>query len=490
MSFRKPAVLLFALLLGATLVLPAAANANGPATPGISPEAVDLVLFPGQSFDLDKTVTTPEIPPGVEVCLLQDETGSFIDDIGNLQGGTTASDIYDAVVAAAPGAKFAVAGFRDYPTSPYGSPGDWVYRLLGGMSDVEADWLAGIAGLSASGGNDTPEAQYDAIVAALIGGFGQDPCGFSTADDVTRVLVVTTDAPFHLPGDGKPHVNTEASTITALTTTDVIVVGLKAPGAGGELDSLASATGGSVQELSSDGSNIAAAILAGLSDVDIDVEMTSDCAAPVNTSFDPAAYVDVPSGSILSFNESISVDEFAPPGTYECKDWALIDGSPMTDASGATIYEYKTIEVPANFVTGGGNIVEGKGKNRINLLTFGGNAGFLLDGTLVGHWTFNFHEFGVRFITTELTGLQFYDSGGDPAPPGADADTAMLTAIAKGDLGDGWIDGCTVEVSFRDGGEPEDDLLFGIGMTCPGGIVVGLGELSGGNIQIHNGYKG
>jgi hypothetical protein len=258
-------------------------------------------------------------------------------------------------------------------------------------------------------------------------------------------------------------------------------------GAAGQADRITTATDGtSLADVAP--ADVAAAILAAIGAVSVEVSMTSNCAAPITTSFDPASYT-VESGSTVEFDETISVEEFAPPGTYECEDWALIDGSAMTDASGAIIYEYKTIEVPANFVTGGGNIVEGKGKNRINHLTFGGNAGFLLDGTLVGHWTFNFHDAGVKFVTTEMTGLQFYDSGGDPAPPGADADTAEFTAIAKGDLGDGWVEGCELEVSLRDGGEPEDDVLVYFTATCGSESYTDT-DLTGGNIQIHNGYKG
>jgi hypothetical protein len=228
-----------ALLLGTGL-----AAANGP---GIDPSEVEAELHPNEWIEIEKGVTTPPIPPMVEICLLEDETGSFWDDIGNLQGGTTASDIYDNVVAVSPGARFAVAGFRDYPVSPHGGGGDWVYRLLSGMSSVKDNWLNGIAALSAGGGADGPEAQYDAIVAALQGGFDYDPCGFDPDPLVTKVLVVTTDASFHLPGQGKPHVNTQATTIAALTAAGVKVVGLKAPGAGGELDALATATGGNVQ---------------------------------------------------------------------------------------------------------------------------------------------------------------------------------------------------------------------------------------------------
>jgi hypothetical protein len=310
--------------------------------PGLTPAIVNEVIAPGDSVNILKTVHTAFIPASIEVCLLEDETGSFDDDIANLQGGTTASDIYDAINFASPGARFAVAGFRDYPEDPYGAPGDWIYRLLSPMSSVKADWLGGIAGLTAGGGNDPPEAQYDAIVAAIEGGFEEDPCGFDPDPSVTKVLVVATDAPFHLPNSG-PHVNDEASTIAALG--DVIVVGLKAPGAGGELDSLAAATGGTVQALSSDGANIAAAILLGLSAIEVDVSMASNCAAPISTIFAPPVQT-VESGDHALFGEQISVAADALPGQYSCQDGALIDGVPMTDPAGAVIFEQKNICVP------------------------------------------------------------------------------------------------------------------------------------------------
>ena len=168
--------------------------------PSITPPSVEFTIIQKDSQDQAKAVQTPFVPPDVDVCLLEDETGSFFDDIGNLQTPPTASDIFDAVAAATQSAHFAVAGFRDYPVSPYGDPGDWVYRLLSGMNGNKAAWLAGIAGLSAGGGNDEPEAQYDAIVAAAGPGTFSDPtlgdqnnCGwrsFAAVPNLTRVLVV------------------------------------------------------------------------------------------------------------------------------------------------------------------------------------------------------------------------------------------------------------------------------------------------------------
>ncbi|MEA3510555.1 MAG: hypothetical protein U9R51_03880, partial [Actinomycetota bacterium] len=176
------------------------ASADGP---GLTPESVTEIIFPGGDFVVNKTVSTPELPPSVDVCLMEDETGSFSDDLDNLQNPATIAAIYDGVIAGAPGAHFAVAGFRDYDVDPYGSPGDWVYRLHSSMSPLFGDWSSGVNALSASGGNDIPEAQYDAIVAAVGPGptdyepdsVGlEDDCGWRVGDDsVTRVLVVATD---------------------------------------------------------------------------------------------------------------------------------------------------------------------------------------------------------------------------------------------------------------------------------------------------------
>ena len=159
----------------AGLLVPATAGvafADDP-PPSITPAEVEELILPGGSYEVEKTVQTAAIPPKIQVCLLEDETGSFSDDIGNLQAAAGA--IFDDVDAATSMAEFAVAGFRDYDVDGYGSPGDWVYRLLSPMSDLKADWTAGVGGLTAGGGGDGPEAQYDAIVATLNGGYGEDP---------------------------------------------------------------------------------------------------------------------------------------------------------------------------------------------------------------------------------------------------------------------------------------------------------------------------
>jgi hypothetical protein len=484
----------------------------------IQPRTVEEIIFPGGSVGIQKTVTTPALPPVVDICLLQDETGSFFDDIINLQ--TAAPGIYDAIVAASPDAQFAVAGFRDYPVNPYGDPGDWVYRLLSSMNATKPAWLAGVGVLSAGGGNDTPEAQYDAIVAAAGPGPFTDPtlgaqadCGWRAASTgAQRVLVVATDAPFHTP-DGT-HINSQATTIAALGAQGIIVIGLKAPGAGGELDALAAATGGSVQALSSSGSNIAAAILAGLAKVQVNVTMESTCAPPITTTFAPASLT-VVSGSDAVFTETIAVAADAPGGTYICRDVARINGELLKDGAGQVISEVKTIKVPEGFLTGGGQIDKGKGKSALKI-SFGGNAGFLADFSLVGHWTTVFHNVagtaydGAHFNGKTPLALQFAKiCGPGPNPPPANANAADFTFEGTLNGAPGW----KLEVRLTDYGEPGRGAdAIRMKLHEPGGAVVydslasgdfpdndlqspclqsdNLGQtLSGGNLQIHSGLK-
>jgi hypothetical protein len=349
---RRPFATTAALI--AIVALAAAGPGAALAAPGLDPSSVEATIKPGDSLDVAKTVHTPTIPPIVDVCLLEDLTGSFIDDIGNLQTPGTAEAIFNAVTAASPDAQFAVAGFEDYPVDGFGIPGDFVYQRFSAMSASEASWVAGINGLSIPSpfsGGDIPEAQFDAIVAAAGPGTFIDPtvgeqpdCGWRSGSNVTHVLVVATDAEFHTP-DGT-HQNDSATTTAALLAQDIRVIGLKAPGAGTELDTLATNTGGSVQPLSSDGMNIGAAIVAGLGNLKIDVGMASNCSDPISTTFAPTTQ-NVTSGDDAKFTETISVAADAAQGqTFECDDWATINGEPMTDANGDVIKEHKTIHVP------------------------------------------------------------------------------------------------------------------------------------------------
>lgn len=237
------------------------------------PSLLILLLLMATSFNSGHEWFAPSLPaaslPRLDICLLQDETGSFWDDIENLQ--TAAPALYEDIIALSPDAHFAVAGFRDYPIHPCGRSRDWVYHLLSTMQSSKTAWLSGIHRLAAHGGCDRPEAQYDAIVAAA-GPFPfvdprqglQRPCGWRSDESVQRLLIVITDAPFQLPAPGMPHQNDFDSTLAALQSRRITLIGLKGPTAGPELDDLAAATGGTVHAIQRDGAGTASAIIAAL----------------------------------------------------------------------------------------------------------------------------------------------------------------------------------------------------------------------------------
>jgi hypothetical protein len=275
--------------------------------------------------------------------------------------------------------------------------------------------------------------------------------------------------------------------LAALDSEDIVLIGLKAPGAGGELDALAGATGGSVQALSSDGSNIADAILAGLEDIDIEVSMASDCAYPITTTFAPDSQV-VTSGDDAVFTETIAVSADAPGGTYTCRDWALIDGAPMVDEAGSIIYERKRISVPEGFLTGGGQI--GKGNSA---LSFGGNVGFLADSSVVGQWQFNDRGEKLIMHSTRIRTLQFWnDADGDPDPPPANANVGDFSGRARVKIGNGdWDDDCTFSAQVHDHSEPPLADEFGIAIECGADTwdYMPSANIDSGNLQIHSGLK-
>jgi len=505
---RTPKRLIVGGAVAALMLMGTAASADGD-HPGLTPESVDEVVFPGQSVDIDKTVHTPNLPPKLDMCLIVDLSGSYDDDLPNIKA--LAGPLWDDIVAGGvTDLQAGLASFIDFPFEVWGTPTTYAYRLDEQLTGDKVTWLAAVNGMAVDFLGDGPESQYEALYQVATGqGNDVPPDGDSPGDvdagqqcdyrdDATRVAVLTTDAAFHNADDGGgpfPYPGASAAdTTAALQAADIKVIGLKAPGAGGELDALAAATGGAVAPTTSNSSDIADAILAALEEIDVEVEMDSDCDAVtggvIDTTFAPDSLV-VENGEDAVFTETISVAADAPGGVYECQDWALIDGEPMRDDEGEIIYETKTILVPENFVTGGGHITNGeKGKNRATLLNFGGNAGYMEDGSLVGHWNFNFQQDGVKIQTTEITALQFYDFGGDPAPPEADADTAAMVAAARVRVGNNpWEEGCTVHAVFVDHGEPQEDSILSFDVDCATGAFV-WDDLTGGNIQIHDGTKG
>ncbi|ESQ87740.1 hypothetical protein ABAC460_18880 [Asticcacaulis sp. AC460] len=131
----------------------------------------------------------------LDVQFLQDLTGSFGDDIAMVK--TLVPAIVSALRAVQTDSRFGVSDFVDKPISPFGAPGEWVYRLSQGLTADVAAFEATYNNLITYNGVDLPEAQIESLMHLALTAAN---VGFRA--DSARFVVLFTDAPFHVAGDG------------------------------------------------------------------------------------------------------------------------------------------------------------------------------------------------------------------------------------------------------------------------------------------------
>ena len=134
----------------------------------------------------------------LDVVFLQDLSGSFGDDIANVRN--IAPKVVSAVLSINKESAFGAVGFVDKPISPFGSSGDYVYKLFAPIGKPGVDTVTdAYADMRIMSGADTPEAQLEALFQVAKRADGE--VGFRP--DSMRVVVLFTDAEFHVAGDGK-----------------------------------------------------------------------------------------------------------------------------------------------------------------------------------------------------------------------------------------------------------------------------------------------
>jgi hypothetical protein len=286
----------------------------------VIPAMVDDSAPPGGSVSVDKTVDTPELPPVLDLCLMIDLSGSYSNDLPNIK--SLSPGLFDDVRAGVADSQFCVNSFVDFPISPWGSAvtGDYAYQLDQDLTFDKATWTGAVNTLTTHYGADGPESQYEALYQAASGA-GRDvpPPGASVGDispgldpswrdSATKVVAITTDAPFHVPADsgGTYPGPSRDDTVAALNATGIKVIAIKAPGSGSQMDDIASATGGAVVTTGSTSAEIADAILEGLGNLPITVIPVPVGCDPLSLSFFPPSDT-VISGEQANFTEVIDV---------------------------------------------------------------------------------------------------------------------------------------------------------------------------------------
>mgnify|MGYP000238485120 CR=1 FL=1 len=291
---------------------------------------VDVSLAAGSQVTLDVTVNVEELPAKYDVFMLHDLSGSFWDDLPNVQAQF--SGLYDNLTANGDVA-FGVGSFVDKPMETFGSSYDYVYNTDLSVTSDKASIQETLDGLRTSSGWDWPESQMEALVQTAL---RDDEIGFR--DGAQKFAVLFTDAPYHMEGDYDTRSVYDPETGT-YTTVDVAdndydtefevedypnpeVVGKMLIDAGitpvfavtpayvSHYQALVDSWGvGIVTELNSDSSNIADAITGGITDAPINLELDAlgDDYGFVS-SVEPPMYEDVEPGS-YTFNVTLEIPE-------------------------------------------------------------------------------------------------------------------------------------------------------------------------------------
>jgi hypothetical protein len=283
------------------------------ADPGVSPASVNKPADPGSYVNVDKIVTTPEIPPKPDVVLLVDVTGSMGVAINDIKKNL--DKVITTVTDGQPNAQFAVVSFGDLRDSSG-------FKVVQGLTKDVPTLHAAVDSLTAGGGGDDPEDWINALYELSTG-------AVTYRDDSSRIIVLVSDQPSHNPSGG--HTLDEA--ITALKKESIRVIGVNVEklDQDGQATAVTAATGGII--IGSDADTVTSAIISGLKNLDVTVKPdVVSCDAGVTVEFDPVQ-TQVSSGTVVTFHETAKVaDDAAQRATLHCSVRFLLNGTPGGDA--------------------------------------------------------------------------------------------------------------------------------------------------------------
>jgi hypothetical protein len=196
----------------------------------------------GGNYTWTHTLTTSKI---LDVLFLFDTTGSMGPYISNAKA--SASALLDKIASKFKNYRVAVANYKDFPQSPYGDSGDYVYRANQVFTSDKATAQAGINSVpGAGGGNNVPESVYS----ALFNGLNGTGIGAWREDPAKRIIILIADAPGH---DPEPYPGGHSfGEVRALATSPALPISVHCLwagtniNAGTQFDLIAGETGGSV----------------------------------------------------------------------------------------------------------------------------------------------------------------------------------------------------------------------------------------------------
>lgn len=283
------------------------------ANPGVSPASVNKNADPGSSFNVDKVVATPEIPPKPDVVLLVDVTESMSSAIGDIKANL--DSVISTVNGGQPSAQFAVASFGDL-ADPNG------FQVNQALTNNVPALQAAVDSLKAELGGDIPEDWINALYELSTG-------AVTFRAGSSRIIVLVSDAPSHDPSGG----HTLANAIDVLNNQSIRVIGVNVEDLDltGQATAVTTATGGVIIGSAADA--VTNAIISGLKNLNVTVKPdVVSCDAGLTVEFDPTE-TQVSSGTTVTFHETAKVASDATEGaTLHCSVSFLLNGKPGGDA--------------------------------------------------------------------------------------------------------------------------------------------------------------
>lgn len=288
----------------------------------VEPAEYNLMLETDDPLSVPVNVTVPAAPNSLDLFLLEDLSGSFGDDLFTIK--SFAPDLVDSITAISSDTQFGIGSYIDKPFSSFSS--DYVYETnLALTSDTDL-FQSALDELSASGGGDFPESQLEALLQTAVRG---DTSEIGFRDDALSVVVLSTDADYHVagdeptlpanngdavldgdpPGSGEDYPSVD-QVKNALMEANIVPIFAVTSGVIDEYEGLVDEFGfGSVVELESDSSNLIEVISEGLDDVFSDITLTAmDDDFGYVSSISPNSFADVSSGDTRTFDVTFLSD--------------------------------------------------------------------------------------------------------------------------------------------------------------------------------------
>lgn len=267
-----------------------------------TPAAVEL--FDRLTFDtrasagtrgtVDVDLVAPTLPGQLDIVLVLDQSGSYADDLPQLRGRLP--ELAQGSLASNSDLQFGIAGFNSDPAA---------YQVHLPLTNDPSEVRRVLERISTSGGET--ELWLHALDQVLD--------DFAFRPDSQVVVLLATDEPSGILDSVDPGVVAQR-----YSDRQVRVVGLiPANESLTQVTSITAQTGGSVEDVARDSSDVEQAILRGLDNLPVDIVPRLDQSCPLTqATFNPAEIRDVAPGAELQLRLDYQVDDTAETGNFTC----------------------------------------------------------------------------------------------------------------------------------------------------------------------------